>query len=170
MEIVTIAPFLDYFARVRERTSRVARRIPPEHLEWSWRDGKFTPGDLVRHIAATERWMFAENVARRPSLYPGHGRELAEGFDATLAYLDAMHRESLAIIAALSDADLRERCTTPGGVAIPVWKWLRSMVEHEVHHRGQIYLLLSMLDVDTPPLYGLTSEQVRENSGRKAEG
>lgn len=36
------------------------------------------------------------------------------------------------------------------------------MTEHEIHHRGQIYFCLSMLDVPTPPLYGLTSEQVIE--------
>jgi uncharacterized damage-inducible protein DinB len=34
------------------------------------------------------------------------------------------------------------------------------MVEHEVHHRGQIYLMLGMLEVRTPPLYGLTEEEV----------
>jgi uncharacterized damage-inducible protein DinB len=36
------------------------------------------------------------------------------------------------------------------------------MVEHEVHHRGQIYLMLNMLEVPTPPIFGLTSEQVRD--------
>jgi uncharacterized damage-inducible protein DinB len=35
------------------------------------------------------------------------------------------------------------------------------VTEHECHHRGQIYLYLGMLGVPTPPLYGLTSEQVR---------
>jgi uncharacterized damage-inducible protein DinB len=40
-------------------------------------------------------------------------------------------------------------------------KWLRAMVEHEVYHRGQLYLYLGLLGVPTPPLYGLTSEQVR---------
>lgn len=38
------------------------------------------------------------------------------------------------------------------------------MIEHEIHHRGQIYLYLSMLNVETPPLYGLTSEEVFEKS------
>jgi uncharacterized damage-inducible protein DinB len=38
------------------------------------------------------------------------------------------------------------------------------MIEHEVHHRGQIYLMLGMLNVATPPLYGLTAEQVRQRS------
>ncbi len=39
------------------------------------------------------------------------------------------------------------------------------MIEHEIHHRGQIYLYLAMLDVPTPPLYGLTEEEVKARSG-----
>ena len=62
--------------------------------------------------------------------------------------------------------DLERRCTTPDGASIPVWKWLRSMVEHEIHHRGQIYIYLSLLETPAPPIYGLTSEQVRERSVR----
>ena len=38
------------------------------------------------------------------------------------------------------------------------------MVEHEAHHRGQLYLMLGMLDVPTPPLFGLTSEEVLARS------
>jgi uncharacterized damage-inducible protein DinB len=40
-------------------------------------------------------------------------------------------------------------------------------VEHEVHHRAQIYVYLGMLGIATPPIYGLTSEEVTERS-RKA--
>jgi len=59
---------------------------------------------------------------------------------------------------------LQRKCVTPGGAELAVWKWLRSMVEHEVHHRGQIYVYLSMLGIQGPPLYGLTSEEVRARS------
>jgi uncharacterized damage-inducible protein DinB len=164
MEIVTIAPFLDYFERLRGRTSRVIACIPADRLDWTYREGKFTFADLIRHLGAIERWMFAENVAGRPSRYPGHGAEVAAGFTHPAEYLSAMHAESMAIFGALTDEDLRQRCTTPGGASIPIWKWLRSMTEHEIHHRGQIYLYLSMLEIEPPPLYGLTSEQVRERS------
>jgi hypothetical protein len=51
MEIRTIQPFLHYFGNVRERTMRVARWIPPDKLDWSYARGKFTLGDLLRHIA-----------------------------------------------------------------------------------------------------------------------
>ncbi|HSS79513.1 MAG TPA: DinB family protein [Thermoanaerobaculia bacterium] len=33
-----------------------------------------------------------------------------------------------------------------------------------MHHRGQIYLMLGILGVPTPPLYGLTSEEVLARS------
>ncbi len=108
--------------------------------------------------------MYAETVAGRPSRYPGCGRELAAGYDAVMAYFERLDVEAKAIIGGLSDADLERGCQTPAGVPITTWKWLRAMVEHEAHHRGQIYLMLNMLEVPTPPLYGLTSEEVRARS------
>lgn len=164
MEIHSVEPFLAYFENVRSRTLRVISAIPPQRLDWTYREGAFTFADLIRHLGATERYMFAENVQGLPSRYPGHGRELADGYDAVLQYLHRMHQESIEILGRLSPEDLQRKCATPGGVQMRVWKWLRSMVEHEVHHRGQIYLMLGMLDIPTPPLYGLTSEEVRERS------
>jgi uncharacterized damage-inducible protein DinB len=159
-----VGHFLDYFEKVRARTLRVAKCIPPDKLEWTFKPGKFTLGDLLRHIAGVERYMWAENARFLPSRYPGHARELADGYDAVFAYADRLHNESMAIFTALTDADLLRKCVTPDGASITLWKWLRLMAEHEIHHRGQIYLYLAMLDVPTPPLYGLTEEQVRERS------
>lgn len=164
MEITAVEPFLTYFESVRARTDRVVARIPPERLEWSERPGGFTLGDQVRHIAAMERWMFAENVAGRPSRYAGCGRELADGYDAVAEYARRMHAESMEIFAALSPDDLRRKVHTPAGTPITAWKWLRAMVEHEVHHRAHVYMMLGILGVPTPPIYGLTSEEVRDRS------
>ena len=164
MIIPTIDGFLAYVDSVRGRTRRVVECIPPDRVEWTHRNGAFTLGDLVRHLGATERYMFAETARGGTSAYPGHGRDIADGYDAVLAYFDRTHEESLAIYRSLTPEALAGRCTTPAGTSITTWKWLRAMVEHEIHHRGQIYLMLSMLDVRTPPLYGLTEEQLRERS------
>jgi uncharacterized damage-inducible protein DinB len=155
----------DYFDRIRERTMRVVRCVPPERIDWTYKEGKFTFGDLMRHLAAIERWMFAENAALRPSRYPGHGREFADGYESVVDYMQRMHAESMAIFRALTAEDLERACMTPGGASLRVSKWLRAMVEHESHHRGQLYLYCSMLDIPTPPIYGLTEEQVKERSG-----
>jgi uncharacterized damage-inducible protein DinB len=164
MEIRTVEPFLEYFAKVRGRTQKVVACIPPEHLEWSVQPGRFSLGDIVRHLGSIERYMYAENARCRPSRYPGHGQELASGYDEVMAFFAEMHRQSMEIFAALSPEDLERKCETPAGIPITVWKWMRAMVEHEVHHRGQIYLYLGVLGVKTPPIFGLTSEQVRDAS------
>ena len=164
MEIGSIGTFLEYWSSIRGRTSRVIGAIPPERIEWTYRAGKWTLGDLVRHLAALERYMFAENVVGRPSSYPGHGEELAAGYDAVVAYFEGMHAETVEILRSLPDSRLAETCETPGGARLSVWKWLRAMIEHEIHHRGQIYVYLGLLEVPTPPLYGLTSEEVSERS------
>lgn len=163
MEIHTIQPFLRYFDNVRERTLRVARCIPPDKLNWTHAEGKFTLGDLLRHIAVAERDMWAENVQGKPSRYGSHGAELATDLAATLELMQRLHSESMVIFAKLTDEQLAGKCVTPGG-ELATWKWLRAMVEHEVHHRGQIYMYLGILGVKTPPIFGLTSEEVRARS------
>jgi len=165
MEATRIAPFLDYLDRIHERSRRVIVRIPPAQLEWAPAPNKFSLGDIVRHLAAIERYMYAETVHGLPSSYPGHGRELADGFDQTIAFYDRLHGESRALFGELTDARLAEKCLTPAGSPLSVGKWLRSMIEHEAHHRGQLYLMLSLIGVSTPPLYGLTEEEVRRRSG-----
>jgi uncharacterized damage-inducible protein DinB len=156
--------FVEYWRGVRQRTRRLVPLVPPDRLEWSPGSDRWTIGDQVRHLAALERWMWAENVNGRPSRYAGKGRELADGLSAVLAYHDRMHEEACAIFGALTEAQLMGKCQTPAGTPITTYKWLRAMVEHEAHHRGQIYFMLGLLDVAVPQLFGLTSEDVLSRS------
>jgi uncharacterized damage-inducible protein DinB len=160
VEIRDRSTFLDYLKGFHARTRRVIMCIPPEELEWAPALGRFSFGDLVRHLAGIERYMYGETVQGRPSCYSGRGRDLADGFDNVLAYYDRLHDESRGIFATLSDEVLAGKCMTPAGTPITTWKWLRAMFEHEAHHRGQIYMMLGLRGVKTPPLYGLTEEEV----------
>jgi uncharacterized damage-inducible protein DinB len=164
MEINTIGPFLDYWKSVRVRTKRVVASIPRDRIDWTYAPGKFTFADLIRHLATIERYMYAETVQGKPSAYPGCGKDLADGYDDVVAFMDRLDNESIEIFSRLSDEDLKGKCVTPAGTSITIWKWLRAMVEHEAHHRGQMYMMLSILDVPAPPLYGLTEEEVRARS------
>jgi uncharacterized damage-inducible protein DinB len=166
MEVNTIQSFLDYFSKIRERTMRVVACIPSDKIEWRAAVDKFTLGDLARHIAATERNVFVECACGGRNRYAGCGRELAEGRDEVVRFMERMHKESMNMLARLSDDQLQQKCQSADGTSMTTWKLLRSMVEHEVHHRGELYAYLGMLGVRVPPLYGLTSEQLREIAGR----
>jgi len=164
MEIRDIESFLAYFETIRERILRVVRAVPPEKLEWRHADDVFSCGDLARHIAAVERYTFTENALGRPSRYQGCGPELAEGHENVLAFMERMHRESVAMLKSLTPDDLAGKGLTPQGVPVTAWKLLRAMIEHEVHHRGEIYVYLALLGVPRPPLYGVTESELRRHS------
>jgi len=128
----------------------------------------FTLGDLARHIAATERYVFAECAVGLPSRYKGCGRELADGLDNVIAFMERMHSESMEIFSRMTQADFEKKGISPDGIPITAWKLLRSMLEHEIHHRGQIYVYLGILGVPVPSLYTLNERQLQALSAQNA--
>ncbi|HEV8611359.1 MAG TPA: DinB family protein [Thermoanaerobaculia bacterium] len=158
--------FVEYWRSFRARTMCVLDVLPAEDLEWTHAPGKYTFGDIFRHLAGIERYMYAETVQHRPSAYIGHSAALAGGIAGVRAYADRCHAESLEIFGGLTLEDLTSKCITPAGAPITVWKWLRAMVEHEAHHRGQLYMMAGIRGIPVPPLYGLTEEEVAELSDR----
>src|SRR5271168_502993 len=164
MEIRSIESFLPYFETIRERTLRVLRAVPPEKLEWRHAPDVFSCGDLARHLAAVERYTFTEGVLGRPSRYQGCGPELADGHANVIAFLERMHGESVEVLKNLTPEQLAGKGLSPQGVPITAWKLLRAMVEHEVHHRGEMYVYLALLGVPRPPLYGVTEQELRQHS------
>jgi len=95
--------------------------------------------------------MFAETIAGQASGYHGCSKDLADGYENVVNYFNELHRQSLEIFGNLSDEDLYRKCLTPGNAEMSVWKWLRAMVEHEIHHRGELYVYLGLLGIKTPP-------------------
>ena len=163
LQINELPLFLDYFDKIHHRTMRVARCMPPDKLDWTYREGQFTLGDLVRHIATIERYMFAETVSGRPSRYAGCGKELADGYQTILEFAERLHRESMEIFVQLTAEDLNRKCATPEGVpsrpGSGCGRWWNMKFITEAR-----FTFNSACGVPTPPFYGLTSEQVRERS------
>ena len=160
MKFNDIHTFLDYYTKIKNRTRRLFKHIPPDKIEWTYQTGKFTIGDIIRHLANIERLMYAENVQLKPSLYDGCGENYASGYENVINFYNSQNAASMDIFSKLSEEDIFKKCKTPAGIEITIWKWLRAMSEHEIHHRSQLYIYLGMLDIETPPIYGLTSEQV----------
>jgi uncharacterized damage-inducible protein DinB len=156
MEITTTSNFLHYYRRIKERTLKVVRLIPAAQLEFRLRPNTFSIGDLARHIILIERDMYIPNILGQKSRYKGCGPDLESIlhlYTTTMAKMEETLTEQ-------SVEWLNEKCKTPVGTPIRRWKWLRAMIEHEVHHRGQLYQLLGQVGVSTPPIFQLTSEEV----------
>jgi len=152
---------LEYSKRVRERTAAVVAHVPADRVDWSPGVGAMTFGDLIRHVALTERWLFVEVACGGTSRYDSHDTRWGASLPEVQALMLRLHRESQARLAAFDERDWQRRIITPGGASLPAWKWVRAMCEHEIHHRGQLYLMLRLCGIATPPVFGLTSEEVR---------
>ncbi|BAD42011.1 DinB family protein [Symbiobacterium thermophilum] len=151
------ADFARYFESVRGRTLAFIQAIPEDRMDFAPQPGKFTFGDLIRHIAATER-MFVEGAIEGRWAYPGHGRELGSTKDEALGYLMGAHEEAMARLRAADPGVLQEKRTTPLGATVSAWRLLMMMTEHEIHHRSQIGQYLVALGLEPPQLFGLKLE------------
>lgn len=161
MEITSIESFIKYFENIRKRTIKVVSCIPKEKVNWSPKKGRMTFGDIIRHLALAERYIFVEIVKNNVNIYPGFDQDGPRDYDDVLTFLEEKHKESMAILHSMEDFELLKKINSPDGVPITAWKWLRAMVEHEVHHRGTIYSNLALLDIKTPPIFGLEEKEVR---------
>ena len=164
MEITTIKGFLSYYKKTREATKRLITVIPKDQMGFAYLPGKFTIADQIRHIAAIERTVFAEIAIGKKPCYKGCGAELADGYDEVISYFDRTHDESIAIFSSLSDEDLKKTVSTMNGSETDLGSFLRALFVHEIHHCATLYIYLNLLGVKTPPVFGLTEEQVKQFS------
>lgn len=164
MEIQSVHQFISYYERTREATERIIQAIPKDKLDWTYAPGKFTFGDMIRHIAAIERHVFMEVIQGNKPTYAGCGKELADGYEEVMAYVHVMHRQFLDTLNRMSDSDLQQPVTTLNGQTTTVANFLRALIVHEVHHRGALCIYLNLINVESPPVIGLTEKQVIELS------
>jgi uncharacterized damage-inducible protein DinB len=167
--IATVAGFVDYFEGVRRRTRDFVAVVPAERVDWAPRDGEYTCGDIVRHVAATET-MFVGAVVDGRWHYAGHDRAVAPTLETALAHLDAGHVAAAGRLRGLADRVLGETRPSlePGARPVRAWRLLLAMVEHEVHHRSQLASYLTWMGIEAPDIFGLGVEDVERLTAHAA--
>jgi uncharacterized damage-inducible protein DinB len=151
--------FIKYFESIRRRTLAYLQVLPSDGLDWSPKPGEFTCGDILRHLAAAEQ-MFVGTVVEGKWRYPGHQGGPADSLEALLEDLNAVHQQAMVTLATLPDVELDELRPALRGKPVKAWRLLMVMVEHEVHHRSQLAVYLSLMGLQPPQIYGLGVEDI----------
>ena len=86
---------LRYFGNIHQRTMNVVGAIPRGKVDCGFRPDKFTLGDLVRHIAASNACIFLEVAKGNRSSYHGCGKEYGASYDEIAAFTEQLHRQAI---------------------------------------------------------------------------
>jgi uncharacterized damage-inducible protein DinB len=155
----SIKRFIDYFDGIRRRTLHFIDAIPADRIDWFPSDGEFSFGDLIRHLAASEAMFIGASVNGKWR-YAGHKIQEKQERDVAITLLKSTHQEAMKKLGILSDSVLHESRPSLTGQEVKTWRLLMAMVEHEVHHRSQIAMYLTLIKIKPPHIYGLGVEDV----------
>jgi uncharacterized damage-inducible protein DinB len=148
-------------------TRRLLERVPDAEFGWKPHDKSMTLGRLAAHIANIPYWgsvTLETTVFDLDSLPPDSQRQLAESAAALVKEFDAKVAGARGKLATATDAELLTAWTLKKGghemFAMPRISALRSFVmNHLIHHRGQLSVYLRMRNVPLPSIYGPTADE-----------
>lgn len=146
----------------------VLARIPADRFDFRPHPKSFTLGQLGHHLATVPAWAagtlatteldFASPEVK--AMMPPPATSPAE----LLAVFDRGAAQAREALARTSDADFAAVWTGRNGdrtvFALPRLAVLRSFVlNHAIHHRGQLTVYLRLLDLPVPALYGPSADE-----------
>lgn len=148
-------------------TRRLLDRAPEQAFDWKPHDKSMTLGGLSSHLANIPHWCTAILGAPVMDLaaIPEDARpKPATSRVALLAKFDETVAEARARLATATDAELLSPWTLKQGdqevFTLPRVAALRSFVmNHSIHHRGQLSVYLRLNNVPLPSIYGPTADE-----------
>lgn len=160
-----IDALLPEFDHEMATTRTVLERVPEEQLDWTPHAKSFSLGVLAAHVATLPTWaagtMNRTEIELDPNQPPPAAlpsrRDLLAAFDGNVA-------NARAALAGRTDAELMAMWSLRRGgrtlFTMPRATVLRSFVlNHLVHHRGQLTVYLRLLDVPVPSIYGPSADE-----------
>jgi uncharacterized damage-inducible protein DinB len=170
-EIVTIAEaLLPEFDHEMATTRRLLERVPEDRAAWKPHPKSTALGPLAIHVASLPsmgvRALGATEIDFNPPGGPPFKPPPFESTAQLLRVFDDNVQKARAAIESVTDAELKAKFTLKSGgktiFSLPRAAVLRSMMmNHIIHHRGQLSVYLRENDVPLPSIYGPTADEPR---------
>jgi uncharacterized damage-inducible protein DinB len=167
-------PIIDAYVAELEHesatTRRLLERMPEDRTDWKPHEKSMTLGRLCGHIAEMTTWgvliLEEDEFDLATSGERGYESFFATDRDGLLARHDRGVAALVAAARGIDDERMRGTWTlshggqvlfsAPRAVALRSW-----VLNHVVHHRGQLAVYLRLLDVPVPSIYGPSADEER---------
>ncbi len=157
---------LPEFDREMRLTRRVLERVPDAQFGWKPHEKSMTLGRLAEHLTEMPWWLTVtikessfEASTQRPADYTPPATRAA-----VLAAFDKNVAESRAALAGRGDGELMAPWTLKNHgkevFTMPKMAVIRGFVlNHMIHHRGQMSVYLRLQNVPVPSVYGPSADE-----------
>lgn len=159
------AQLLPEFDQEMANTRKALERIPEDRLGWKPHEKSGTLGWLASHLATIPHW---GTVTMREDSFDVAGemgpQPEARSLQEVLGQFDAHVKEAREALAAAADEQFQAVWTLRRGqeviFAMPRLAVFRGMIlNHLIHHRGQLTVYLRLAGAPVPALYGPSADE-----------
>lgn len=148
-------------------TRKVLERVPEEHALWKPHPKSRSLGDLANHIATTPAFVPVALTLDEFEFADANVENFSREFTSRAALLEVFDRNAAATLSAIaetSDEEFKNTWTLKNQgrlvFTLPRTAVLRSFVmNHLIHHRGQLTVYLRLKDVPLPAIYGSSADE-----------
>jgi uncharacterized damage-inducible protein DinB len=154
---------LPEFDEEMKTTRTLLERVPDAKAAWKPHPKSMSLGELAIHLATMAGWTMPTLTQTHMDFAADFTPPVFGSTAEALKVFDQAVAKARATIAATSDADFMVPWTLRRGdhvfFTLPRVVVLRSMVlNHAIHHRGQLSVYLRLNDVPLPSIYGPTAD------------
>ena len=140
-----------HWAEVRKGLYQALDKLTGAELDFVPRQGLWSLGTVARHIANAEEGWFRYVVTRELPQWPGEYTAEAYSTVASIKSLLAeVHARTEAYLTGVDIADLDRVLELPWSEQLSLRQIIWHVLEHEIHHRGEIYLMLGLMGLEAP--------------------
>ncbi len=145
-------------------TRRLLERLPEDRFAWKPHAKSFSLGQLAQHVANLPRWGHITLEQSDFDLASGGTTPEVDTRAAVLAAFDSHVGHARAALVGKTDGELMVPWSLKRGdqtvFTMPKASVWRSFVmNHLVHHRGQLSVYLRQQDVPLPSMYGPSADE-----------
>lgn len=141
---------LRHWRAVRSGLLLALDRLADEQLAFVPREGMWSLGTVARHIANAEEGWFRYVATRELEAWPTFVEQEPATVESIKDLLAEVHDCTETYLETVDDADLDGAIAVPWGETITLRWILWHVLEHEIHHRGEICLMLGLLGMEAP--------------------
>lgn len=117
-----------------------------DDLDYAAVPGGYSVRELILHIAQEEYGEIHYGITGKLDAFPPtYHQDEYQTIESLLGLIASVHAETMSSLEGISDEDLAGEVEAGWGGVYPLINLIWHVMEHEIHHRGELSLILGLL-------------------------